>query len=1169
MTRNEYDGAGNLTASINALGQRTSNAYDGAGNLTSTADARGNVTATFAYDGTGNLTSTTDAAGFTRSFAYDANGNQTGTSYEWVSSAGVPPVLVQTQTIYNDSGQVIRTVDPDGNQTTTVYNEIGKPAETTDKLGNVTRYTYDARGNLIQTEYPDSTVTRTVYDENGRAVVTSDRQLAANNANHANGTRTIYDSVGRVIRTERLANVVIGIGMDSSGQPTTSLSSFASVISSASSSYDPASRVIVSTGPDGQVTRYEYDAAGRRTAITDALGNRTEFTYDAAGRQILLRDALLREVRYEYDALGRRTRTIFPDGTFTATAYNDLGQRVSETDQANLASTFEYDILGRLTAVLKPAVPDPEAGNVLTQPRYEYEYDTYGRLQVIRDAKGRETKFAYDSLGRQLTRTLPLGQTESQTYNALGQLAARTDFKGQVTEFVYDTLGRAQTKHLKVNSSSAPAESITFAYDSLGRQDQITETRGVSDFAYDQDGRLTQISSPEGTIHYEYDAATGRKTRTFTANSDTQYTYDQLGRLKTVEVLKRNGVVLATPEFTTYAYTAVGSRDSVEMPNGAATLYQYDNLNRLTKLTNVNAADEILSEYSYTLHPTGRRTRVVEAQLEADNTYSETTVTYSYDALYRLTQEASADNVGATSSRDFTSTYAYDLVGNRLSKSSESVVSGLVSSVSYASNANDQLLSETSVGSVSSVVNYSYDANGSQISKVVASAVPAENASYAFGYNLENRLASATISRTENGSAVSITSSYFYNQSGIRVRADTATSINGGAASNRTKLFLTDPNNHTGYAQVLEEISVFGAVQTVERSYTIGDDVLSQTDTVNNQPSTDHLLYDGHGSTRLLTSSTGTIASRFAYDAYGQTLGQTFGALNSPLSALLYSGEQFDSDLGNYYLRARYYDPSNGRFNQLDPFAGNSFDPQSLHKYAYAHEDPVNGVDPSGHFTLVELVFVVAAGLLITAILLSRPVRGIRAGLAVSLNSVLYAPGMTGHPGYAAATQLLADARAQLGLLQTPAATAYYDDYFAAGSAESHHLFFVQTPTVFYGAVPLFKRNQLYLSYEWSTDQFTPLQRALIMLHELRHSIDGAGETVAYRAMYVAETRYRKAANGVAVLPIPPAEPPNVVFNEQTYLNPGWSEYLSQTDRMNIVLEMNTTGHIADDTWPQ
>jgi len=69
---------------------------------------------------------------------------------------------------------------------------------------------------------------------------------------------------------------------------------------------------------------------------------------------------------------------------------------------------------------------------------------------------------------------------------------------------------------------------------------------------------------------------------------------------------------------------------------------------------------------------------------------------------------------------------------------------------------------------------------------------------------------------------------------------------------------------------------------------------------------------------------------------------------------LLYTGEFYDSHSGFYYNRARWYNPSVGRFNRLDPFAGSNRDPQSLHKYLYAHCDPINGMDPSGQFTLVE-----------------------------------------------------------------------------------------------------------------------------------------------------------------------------------------------------------------------
>jgi len=127
-----------------------------------------------------------------------------------------------------------------------------------------------------------------------------------------------------------------------------------------------------------------------------------------------------------------------------------------------------------------------------------------------------------------------------------------------------------------------------------------------------------------------------------------------------------------------------------------------------------------------------------------------------------------------------------------------------------------------------------------------------------------------------------------------------------------------------------------------------------------------YLLYDGHGSTRLLTSATSAISARYNYDAYGKILGGFPNVTNPNAHAtqesggggtdMLYSGEQFDPNLQMQYLRARYYDQSNGRFNRLDPFNGNAGDPQSLHKYAYAHCEPVMGIDPGGLMTLGEVM---------------------------------------------------------------------------------------------------------------------------------------------------------------------------------------------------------------------
>jgi RHS repeat-associated protein len=77
-------------------------------------------------------------------------------------------------------------------------------------------------------------------------------------------------------------------------------------------------------------------------------------------------------------------------------------------------------------------------------------------------------------------------------------------------------------------------------------------------------------------------------------------------------------------------------------------------------------------------------------------------------------------------------------------------------------------------------------------------------------------------------------------------------------------------------------------------------------------------------------------------------------------SSSYYRGEQYDTDLGLYYLRARYYNPITGRFLSRDPEDGNAKNPASLHKYLYAGGDPVNAKDPGGRADLVDVVLVTA-----------------------------------------------------------------------------------------------------------------------------------------------------------------------------------------------------------------
>jgi RHS repeat-associated protein len=107
--------------------------------------------------------------------------------------------------------------------------------------------------------------------------------------------------------------------------------------------------------------------------------------------------------------------------------------------------------------------------------------------------------------------------------------------------------------------------------------------------------------------------------------------------------------------------------------------------------------------------------------------------------------------------------------------------------------------------------------------------------------------------------------------------------------------------------------------------------------------------YDGHCSVRLLTDATGAVTDRYDYNAFGNLLNQT----GSTPNLYLYSGEQNDPNLGFYYLRARYLSGPTGRFWTTDPNDGDQAKPMTLHRYAYASDDQVNGSDPTGKAVFV------------------------------------------------------------------------------------------------------------------------------------------------------------------------------------------------------------------------
>jgi len=519
-----------------------------------------------------------------------------------------------------------------------------------------------------------------------------------------------------------------------------------------------------------------------------------------------------------------------------------------------------------------------------------YTYDEVGNKLTQTDAEQRTTTWTYDYFGRVLTRALPEGMNESFVYDDANRTITHTDFNGDSIVTSLDNEGRVVlVTYLKDSSTES------YTYDANGNRETATNSEGSWVYTYDSLNRLDTETQPNGDVlDYDYDV-NGNKTQLKViyasgAERIETYTYDDLNRLKTVTDNDQN--------VTTYEYDDVGNRAAVVRSNGNSTGYQYDSLNRLTQVQEKRADDSVYQQFDYQLHDTGRREKITELGGRVTD--------YIYDALYRLTDETIADPING----NYSANYSYDFVGNRTA----STIDGVSTVFTY--DLNDRLIQQG--GEI-----YTYDDNGNTLSKTIDSDVTT------YTYDARQKLVDAQI--LESGVLRSL--SYRYNVDGIRTQK-----IEEGVVTN----YLVDSNRD--YAQVIAETDDSDNVTT---SYTYGDDLLSMM----KSGEIWNYQYDGLGSTRSLTDSSGNESDSYTYDAFGNLLSETGATENS----YLFAGEQFESSLDQYYLRARYVDQNTGRFTQMDEYQGVILNPITLQKYLYANADPVNGIDPSGYVTLSEL----------------------------------------------------------------------------------------------------------------------------------------------------------------------------------------------------------------------
>ncbi|ATE62427.1 hypothetical protein CCZ27_02605 [Thauera sinica] len=875
------DAYGNVTREQDALGRTIDYGYGPLDQVATVKDPRGTVTTTTF----GTATSGCDHAGRpkeTRISTLAGSSNVLLASQCWNGDATLAhrrqyldgTRYVETRLSYTDNGLNVsqqQTVGMPSGATVTrtyTYDALGRKRTETLKrrtsptnatlLDLTTRYDYDALDRVVKATDPLGNEVINSFDANGQLWKITHRYKRPDGSFDVRdvATRT-FDAADRV-KTET----------DAAGHATTY-------------AYDAAGNVVAMTDAEGHTARVEYDAMNRKAAVEDATGYRTETTYNQRGDAIVLTNANTETVVFEFDALGRKTAAV---------------------DARGYRSEFQYDAAGNLvctTDANAQAGLQPRNGHGCTEFR---QYDELNRVTRIVDALGGETAFTYDLAGNRLTVTDAANKTWAFAYDDLGRLAAETDHAGKSLAYKADEAGNVYEKTNRLNEVTRysfdtgnrltrvdylkDGSAETFAYDAAGNRSAAANGAVSYTFQYDVLNRPTaKLDSRGRSLSFTYDAAGNLLTKTTYQGSTTHYVYNAANRL----------VMLRNPDYTQvdYQYDPAGRMLSRVTANGARSTYQYEANGTLTRETQYDAANTLVSDTTYT------RDRVGHILTRTDGAG---TTTYAYDALYRL---KTADYPGATNDEAFT----YDAVGNRLTHTRGSLAPN-ANTRYYGYTAGTNRLLDIRIGGTSGTVESSFvhDHEGRLTSQTGAGAK-------ALTWDAKGRLKTAGAE------------SYTYDPMDYRIGRS------GGGLGSRS-YFLEGEH--------LESVERGG--ELVERYFRgAGTDELVAGFLKDGEGKTKPYLFhhDALTNTTAVTGHNGGTIQHLAYGAFGNVLTNSGSSPNR----LKYSGREDDGN-GCYYYRARYYCLGIDRFISEDPLG---FAAGDVNFYTYVGNNPTNRNDPSGH----------------------------------------------------------------------------------------------------------------------------------------------------------------------------------------------------------------------------
>jgi RHS repeat-associated protein len=494
----------------------------------------------------------------------------------------------------------------------------------------------------------------------------------------------------------------------------------------------------------------------------------------------------------------------------------------------------------------------------------------------------------------------------------------RTDARNVTTTYAYDALNR-----LIVKSYSDTTTAARYGYDAVapsgctlptltitngkGRRTGMCDGAGHTAWSYDEVGnaqvekRITNGVTNAFTYSYNLDSSVSK----ILYPSGRTITYQPGGAQRALSAKDVTSGVnyaigLTAPNYFV-SYTPEGTIQSLQ--NGSnliSTVYYNSRLQPCrmsvqssgtapTNCTDATNTGNVL-DFTYGFNSgTADNGNVIRV---ANNNSTGRSVNYSYDFLNRI---ASAYTDATSGTGCWGETYNIDRYGN---------LTGITGKSGYSCTQESGLaITVNSANQISGPGTYTYDAAGN------LTAQPGPSCLSSVTYDAEGRITSAC----------GVT--YYYDGDGRRVRKSGGTLYWYGTSS--------DPLLETDAAGTLRNEYIFFAGRRIARRDSSGN--------------VEYYVADHLGSARVVTNASGAILESCDYYPYGGS-----NCVPSSINNYLFTGKERDSESGLDDLGARYYSSQYGRFMTPDPLGGHSEDPQTLNKYTYVRNNPLNLTDPTG-----------------------------------------------------------------------------------------------------------------------------------------------------------------------------------------------------------------------------